>query len=376
MRIALDKPQLGKIRKAIVDAYIGAGAAALQELDQAFGDYSDGRSVFEYVTNNSRFPLQVGQLLAYANSEGWLPSLLGAVRQDRPEREDLQALLRTVLSTVPAQQALDVATRPRSVPETVRVELQQLLPNSALVTPDTMERRLRAVCRVDYADLSPPAVGTGFLVGPDLVLSNWHVIRRVIEYPDKIRELRFRFDLRTEADASDGTGRVVHASTGGGAVLWHRPAGGSELPRGVGEPSMQQLDYALVRLADRVADDQVQNVAATVRRGYIPLRRSMPQPAAKATVMVLQHPMRGPLQFAMGVALGHNESGSRVRHSAATQRGSSGSPVLDPSLGLVALHNGASPGVPEARQPFNTAVPIAHVVDDLVGKGITEMLQE
>ena len=54
-------------------------------------------------------------------------------------------------------------------------------------------------------------VGTGFLVGPDLVLTNWHVVKRLQEAPavDKpgiAKELRFRFDLLERADAVEARG--------------------------------------------------------------------------------------------------------------------------------------------------------------------------
>jgi hypothetical protein len=50
--------------------------------------------------------------------------------------------------------------------------------------------------------------------------------------------------------------------------------------------------------------------------------------------------------------------------------------VLDTGLGPVALHNGSRPGTGRSEQPFNTAVPLAHIVADLVGAGVTEMLSE
>jgi hypothetical protein len=374
--IKLTGPQLGQIRKAIVDAYSGAGAQAIDELNLAITDYIEGRTVFQYVAVNIPFHLQVGELLARANAEGWLATLLGAVRQDRSDREDLQRLLRSLLSTVPAEQVLAFAAGRASFDELSRHELQQLLPGSALVMPAVMEQRMRAVCRVDYADLSPPAVGTGFLIGADLVLSNWHVLRRAIEGPDKARDLRFRFDVRTDSQAVDGAGRVARAAENGAAVLRWRPAGADEISGGAGEPSMQQLDYGLIRLSERVGDDPTPGSAAGRRRGYISVRRTMPQADVDSSLMVLQHPMRGPLQFAIGVSKGPSATGSRFRHTAATQKGSSGSPVLAPDLGLVGLHNGAGFGTVRAAGAFNTAVPIAHIIDDLSDAGITEILQE
>ena len=94
-----------------------------------------------------------------------------------------------------------------------------------------MQRRVRCVCRIDYADLSPPGVGTGFLVGPDLVLTNWHVVRRIQEAPGGnkpriAKELRFRFDLLERADAVEARGRPTRAKLDNGSpVVAHQPRG-------------------------------------------------------------------------------------------------------------------------------------------------------
>jgi hypothetical protein len=110
-------------------------------------------------------------------------------------------------------------------------------------------------------------------------------------------------------------------------------------------------------------------------RGYVPLKKTTPLAAPGSSLMVFQHPLRQQLQFAIGTALGPNETGSRLRHTASTQLGSSGSPVFDAALGAVALHNGARTGTVRASQEFNTAVPLAHIAADLASGGVTEMLE-
>jgi hypothetical protein len=206
-----------------------------------------------------------------------------------------------------------------------------------------------------------------------LVLTNWHVLKRVIEAPPAAKELRFRFDLLDSAAAADAAGRVARAKANGSPVLRSSPAAGVELPGGSGEPTIQQLDYALVRLDERVGDDPAPGPGT---RGHIGLKKTIPAATAGSALMVLQHPLRGELQFAIGTLLGPNETGSRLRHTASTQDGSSGSPVLDASLAAIALHNGTRPGTPRSAQEFNTAVPLAHIIADLAGAGVTEMLQE
>jgi hypothetical protein len=370
--------ELNRIGTAIQNVYIGAGPFALIQLDKALqrADGLKGRSVYQFVNVNAPFPIQVHQLLSWANGEGWIGSLLGAVQQDQPDATELRDLFRSVLATVPAQQALDVAAGAGSLSEAVRAELQRILPGGALVSPDTMQRRIRAVCRVDYADRSQPGEGTGFLVGPDLVLTNYHVVERVIQAPPATEHLRFRFDLSNSTAAADAAGRVVTAVRGQSAVVRSSPPGGVELRNGAGEPTMQQLDYALVRLAERVAEDPVPNGAAGETRACITLKKTMSQPSEDTGLMVLQHPLRGALQFSIGTVIGPNETGSRLMHTAATLNGSSGSPVLDAALAPVALHNGSRPDTPRAEQAFNTAVPLAHIVSDLIQAGVSEMLRE
>ena len=381
MRLRLSGPQLGKIRKAVVDVY-GVSDNALAELNIVLTDNFDNRNIYNYVVSNHPFYLQVAQLLNKANGEGWLPTLLGALQQHAPDAEELQEIIRTALATASAQQVLSVAAGGTNVSVKVQTELQAILPGTALVDLRTMQRRVRCVCRIDYADLSPPGVGTGFLVGPDLVLTNWHVVRRIQEAPggDKpgiAKELRFRFDLLERADAVEARGRPTRAELGNGSPLLHTsPAAGNELRAGAGEPGMDALDYALVRLAERVGDDAVVGGTSGETRGHIQLSSSMPKPLSESALMVLQHPLRGELQFAIGKVVGPNATGSRVKHTAATQRGSSGSPVLDAALAPIALHNGTRPGTEQEKQSYNTAVPLAHIVADLKASGLTQMLRE
>jgi hypothetical protein len=364
-----------------VNAYGGSGDA-LEELNKAITDNFDDRDIFKYVVVNQRFPLQVAALLKKANGQGWLPTLLGALQRNAPDAEDLQDVVRTALATVPARQALACAAKDDKLPENLRTELQQILPGGSLVDLHTMQRRVRCVCRVDYADCSPPGVGTGFLVGPDLVLTNWHVVKRLQDAPDERKrsiatELRFRFDLIERADAVDGKGRATTAALAGDSpVIRSSPAGGVELAGGTGEPAMNALDYALIRIAEPVGRDPVSGAASNETRGRIQFAPAMPPTVPDSALMVLQHPMRGELQFAIGRLLGPNGTGSRIKHTAATQRGSSGSPVLDAGLAPLALHNGTRSDQENANQSFNTAVPLAHIARDLSDAGITEVFQD
>lgn len=382
MKLRLSGPDLRKINDAVVSTY-GGSTGSLALLDGAVTSYFPNRTVYNYVIVNAPFNLQVTDLLRAANNQGWLPGLIGALQQDQPDSEELQEVLRDSLSTASARQLQDLAAGGGNLTAKVQAELQQILPGKGTtLNLQALNRRLRSICRIDYADLNPPGVGTGFLVGPDLVLTNWHVVKRVEEAPaaSKSRlagELRFRFDLIDRAAAEDAGGRVCSANVAGASpVLRSSPPGGIEILGGQGEPAMNELDYALVRLAEKVGNDPVAGAMPGETRGHIQLLESMPQPVTNNALMVLQHPMRGELQFAIGTVLGPNQTGSRTKHTAATQPGSSGSLVLDAYLAATALHNGTRSDTKLEQQPYNTAVPLSHIVSDLKSGGITEMLQE
>ena len=382
MKLRLSGPDLRKIRDAIIDAY-GGSQNSLALLNSAVTGYFPRRHVFSHIAIASPFDLQVADLLVAANNEGWLPGLIGALQQNQPDNEELQSVLLETFGTVSAQKVLNLSTEGVNLPDRLQADLQRVLPGrGVLLSPQTLHRRIRTVCRIDYADLSPPGFGTGFLVGPDLVLTNWHVVERVERAPENVRhdvanQLRFRFDLLERAAAEDGRGRVALAQVSDGSPLLRTsPAGGMEVRGRSGEPSMTELDYALIRLTEDVGNHPVASTALGETRGYIQLRPNMPLPTVNSALMALQHPMRGELQFAIGIALGPNQTGSRAKHTVATQEGSSGSPVLDEYLSPIAMHNGTRFGTARERQAYNTAVPLSHIVADLRNSGITEMLQD
>ncbi len=351
----VDLKTLGRIRRTIEAAF--PGPSALADLDIALADnLADERWIngsIHTMVPPGAFPIQAHHLLQIANGRGWLPDLIAALNESQPGNAAFETLLAEVSATTPV-----------SAPAAL---LQQVLPGSAIAQFDTLERRMRTICRIDYADRSPPGAGTGFLVSPDLVLTNHHVARRAIQSTGGAAQLRFRFDLRTPEAAADASGRSCGARLDGGSpVLASSPPGGVEV-NGVGEPALGELDYALIRLAQAPGADDVGGGAV---RGFVTLTPDMPVPPAATPVIALQHPMRGALQFAVGAIQGPNLTGSRVRHTAATLEGSSGSLILDVALGPALLHNGTRPGSAAEQAAYNTGVPLRLIAAALASNGL------
>jgi S1-C subfamily serine protease len=140
------------------------------------------------------------------------------------------------------------------------------------------------------------------------------------------------------------------------AVRAKSPAGGVELTAGGGEPTPNELDFALLKLEIPIDAE--------------PLRVSAGAASVNHTIVVLQHPRRAPLRIAFGRITGFNPTGTRLRHNAATERGSSGAPCLNEDLDVVGLHNATRYPVTGPLADYNTAVPMQSLVQALVADNI------
>ena len=199
-------------------------------------------------------------------------------------------------------------------------------------------RALSAVCRVD---VDGRAEGTGVLVGPNLVLTNHHVLilAEALAGADKAlrKTVACHFDVDRRPDGSTTAGREVQVT----ACLAFSPASAWEygVTGAADEPTLDELDYALLELADAVDDDVT---AFGQRRGWISLPSRQPV-IARERVYIVQHPAGDPAAISSqgeGI-LGFLSNGlkNRLIYSPAALPGSSGSPCFNDSWELIALHN-------------------------------------
>src|SRR5262249_20806902 len=66
----------------------------------------------------------------------------------------------------------------------------------------------KGVCRVELNDAAG-YMGTGFLVGPEAVLTNQHVLASVLADPKAAAAVRFRFDYKVLRDGTVSEGVLV-----------------------------------------------------------------------------------------------------------------------------------------------------------------------
>jgi hypothetical protein len=182
---------------------------------------------------------------------------------------------------------------------------------------------IQAVCRVDRAGNHP--VGTGFLVGPNLLLTNYHVLNTGVGNTEneKATSLQFRFGY-LEENGLIKPGDAFNASFESEAVVAWSP--------------IEKLDFALIRLAQPVG----------LEFGF--LKPELRPLLSDEEISIMQHPKGWDMKFSLGLVTACKEQ--RVYYKAITLKGSSGSPVFDQNWALLALHRGtdemcnANEGVP------------------------------
>src|SRR5262249_3087417 len=130
------------------------------------------------------------------------------------------------------------------------------------------------VCRIE---LNGNAAGTGFLVGPDAVLTNYHVLESVLKGASPPASATFRFDYKVLSNGS----RLEGTSIGLDSSEWNAaasPPSAAERTLNPDEPppTAQELDFALVKLARPVANEPLNPKGGTEapRRGWVTIPES------------------------------------------------------------------------------------------------------
>lgn len=220
-----------------------------------------------------------------------------------------------------------------------------------------LKRAVDAVCKIEVGSA---LAATGFLVGPDLVLTNYHVVEPLLKGAVAPTAITVRFDYRRWSDATipDRDPVLLHATDW--LVASSRYADDEE---GF-DAAADRLDIALLRLA---------GPAPPVHGSVLPRAWLAPHAHAfppRSPLIIVQHPRGQRVKFAQdtdGIER-VNDQTTRVRYLTNTEEGSSGSPCFDQDWNLVAIHHY---GDPAWRDPtFNQGVPIMSVVELLRARGV------
>lgn len=218
----------------------------------------------------------------------------------------------------------------------------------------------QAVGRIELP--SGRALGTGFLVGPDLIMTNFHVFKT----KDVLERAVIRFDYHVNADGVVTQGRVFDF-----------------MPDFYISSPDTELDFALVKvkgepLAERKMgpDDEGLDYLELLRRGrhrgYLLVSPVMI--VEQERVNIVQHPNGNPQKVVLtqNYVLA-NMSADRVHYLADTMPGSSGSPVLNNHWEVIALHHSGGAHPPQkasadlqkllrGQYKFNEGIPMRAIM--------------
>jgi hypothetical protein len=308
------------------------------------------------------------KLIEEAEAGGWTPRLVEAARASRPENP---AIVEFVSSYTVAPYAAS------------RTELQSILnQGNSFLDPDkwlaALGRLQGQVCRVTAGSKT----GTGFLVGPSAVLTNYHVVEDIITGKVNPADVTLLFDYKLLASGSQlnpGTPFRLSKSW----LLDKSPPSKVDYladPK-PSLPDPEELDYALLSVDGEPGASPIGQKPdpEAPPRGFVPLP-APPAPGSAgpsfkpgAPLQILQHPSGRPLKLAIDTSavVGTNDNGTRVRYRTNTEPGSSGSPCFDQDWNLVALHHA---GDPSWSGKGNEGIPITAIAALLSKRGLRGVL--
>jgi len=313
------------------------------------------------------------ELVQAMEARGWTARLIAAARETRPDNPTLFA----------AAQRVGLAVRPP--PQAPTLERIVRDSNSFL---DIVKVRTRLgeietrVCRVEVTSDRGRSYGTGFLLGSDVVMTNYHVMQPVIEKAAgaDARQVLLRFDYKRSADGEEiNPGQVFHLADDW--LVDQSPPSAIDMqqePKS-GDPSADQLDYALLRLETAAGSQPVGEKAApgAPPRGWLSVSPHADTFPVDSPLFIVQHPDGEPMQLALDAqaVIKVNGNGTRVQYRTNTVGGSSGSPCFNKDWELVALHHSGDPNfAPLHHAAFNEGIPFAAIKKLLASRNLANVL--
>ena len=358
--MAIDLNELnGPQRKLVRDAFLAAFTAA--SLDLFLQDALDKPPLANLVAQ-ANFETMLFELINVSRQNGWTKELIEASEQHSANPRILK--LRQTLET---SAAADLVGTDSQVRKTAPASggLERLVRTESGYADlglwvDRMTAIGRWICRIEYPVDLRTGGGTGVLVASDLVLTNYHVIEKQQRGERDPTQIRCRFDFAVGANPRAPVELAKDWLVDFSPYSSHDPG-----DKG-GPPAVDELDYALLRLATPIGDDAV---GASTRR-WLELTAGGAPPGPNAIVFIAQHPGLEPLKLAAGKVLLANANGTRLRYDTNTEKGSSGSPCFDVALNPFALHHGGDPDYTKLVGDYNQGIPLAHILQRMAAQGV------
>lgn len=303
---------------------------------------------------NKTAEVRYQEVLNQAKMNDWLLDLVAAARERRPKNLEIGAVADEVGLTIAGSRLINKSGSSLEALINANakfIKMAEFLPRLAQLEGQ--------VCWIKI----PGGGGTGFLVGPDLVLTNYHVVDPLLKGTVSPAQVKCQFDYREPIDGSKLTTKKItevdlHPQQW---LLDKQPPSDFDWDPALGDAAPFEADYALIRLSEEIGElpvggDTVD--ANATKRGWIGVSEDAPAMVGGNLLFLLQHPSGEPLQLTVGTVKQFNGNGTRMRHDANSKTGSSGSPCFDADLKLTALHHAHDPADPPK---WNQAIPFGWI---------------
>ena len=287
------------------------------------------------------------QVVQSADREGWLLALIDAARSANPTNPALAALADQLgIGSLAVGQAA-------AAEDSLAFQLGEAGVLDVAAWRAGLAEIENRVCRIEVGGRP---VGTGFLLGPDVVLTAYHVLAGVVGGDVPSADVALRFDYKQGPD-----GTVVNE----GSLF--------QLDREwLVEVDRDRLGYALLRAAGQPG---YSGIGSAALESYAALRRWIELPTAPVgwqldmPLFILGYDRQGMQRIELfAKALLEIAAGdTRIRYRIETAPESSGAPCFDRSWNLVALHLGSEDGA-------GYGTPIAPIATQLRDHGYGNLL--
>lgn len=355
--------QLAQLREALMTAYPSTSEFGMMLMERLNLNIED-------LAPPQNRPLVFFNVLQALNADEQIEKLWKAARSHKSNN--------TPLKEAGEMLGLSTPTLTEALEKIVKRQLEEML------DLHTWRMRLgqieQVVGRVVIGEgaLADP-LGTGFLVGPTVVMTNHHVVAAAIAGTVDPKNIRVQFDYFVSPTGSVAAGVFVPLHQDW--LIRAAPHSAVDLTvHDLGVDAKEgELDFALLRLARPFGAEPFGPLSAggtAQPRGWIDLREHAAAAAKDDPTIIAQHPDGKPLKLAIDTeaVIGYSPSGRRLRYTTNTEPGSSGSPVFNYKLQILALHHAGDPNWLELPE-YNEGIPIKAIANFL-GNALLKTLSE
>ncbi len=357
MALNLTLNQQEELEKVVLKAYDLNGLERMLRLKLGF-------KLGEEMNTNRGLKYVVSDLVQKAVDDGWIEKLIIAAKEGAPQNLPLQEFVSTLnikpVEKLPKENIV-TGEQGNRLEKAVR-KRAPLIPFAAFTSK--LSAIGSRICRIEIP--KGTAQGTGWLVGPDLIMTAYHVIEKVVKEVDGLADADIvcRFDyLSATINQHALPGRICKVAVQ--YLVDYSPYSRADLEATNDEPGPEELDYALIRLHEAVGNDLLDG---DIRRGFIEVPENPPVMTENDFVIIPQHPDGRMLELALGEILKYNKIANRVQYDANTEPGSSGSPCFTINLVPFGLHHASGPA---NNLAYNQGVPLRSIIKLLKKRNIS-----